>query len=209
MNLLIDGIKVGLIICFMLGPLFFALLQASLEKGFVAGVTLGFGIWSSDLVYIVISFLGMGYLEQLMANARLTMTIGIIGGSLLMIFGAVAIWSKPNLRMLLSQQPVRDTPLIQLWLKGFFLNIFNPFTIFLWLGLMTTVLSQRNLEEGQAMVFFGGVIGTVASTDILKALLAKKIRRVMKPRHILLLRRIAGFALVVFGVALIVRSAFA
>jgi threonine/homoserine/homoserine lactone efflux protein len=47
---------------------------------------------------------------------------------------------------------------------------------------------------------------TVVVTDSLKIGLAKAIRRWLKPKYILWLRRIAGGALMVFGLVLLARA---
>lgn len=206
MNLLIEGIKVGLIVCFMIGPMFFALLQASVERGFRAGAILGMGIWSSDLIYIATVYWGLAYIEELIKDDQVTTIVGIIGGVLLIIFGGVALWVKPNLQKALDNHPEGGTPYLGFWLKGFLLNIFNPFTLFFWLGIMSTVMTQEQLDHSQAPLFFSGIIGTIMATDLTKVLLAKTIRRVMQPVHILWLRRVSGIALVIFGVALILRT---
>jgi threonine/homoserine/homoserine lactone efflux protein len=206
MNVFVEGVKIGLIVCFMLGPMFFALLQASIEHGFRAGATLGLGLWTSDLIYIVVAYWGLAYVERLVADVHLTAIVGLIGGVLLIIFGAVALWVKPNLQRALQQDRQGVTAYWSYWIKGFLLNIFNPFTFFFWLGIMSTVLTQEQLDSGKAPYLFGGIIGTIMTTDLLKVLLAKKIRRVMRPVHILWLRRVSGIALIIFGVALIAKS---
>ena len=206
MNVFIEGVKIGLIVCFMLGPMFFALLQASIEHGFRAGAVLGLGLWTSDLMYIVVTYWGLAYVERLVEDVHLTAIVGLIGGLLLIIFGAVALWVKPNLQKALQQEGYQSTAYWIFWIKGFLLNIFNPFTFFFWLGIMSTVLTQEQLYSGKAPYLFAGIISTIMTTDLMKALLAKKIRRVMRPVHILWLRRVSGIALIIFGVALIAKS---
>jgi len=93
-----------------------------------------------------------------------------------------------------------------LWLKGFLINSINPFTVLFWFGLMSTTILKSNLNSYDIPLFFGGAIGTVVITDIIKILLAKRIRRWMQPKHILLLRRVSGIALIVFGIVLLVRT---
>jgi threonine/homoserine/homoserine lactone efflux protein len=48
-------------------------------------------------------------------------------------------------------------------------------------------------------------LGTIVVTDLLKVLLAKRIRYSLRPVHLLWLRRISGAALIAFGVVLLVR----
>src|ERR1035437_1609685 len=55
---LFEGIFIGLTMAVMLGPALFALLQTSILRGTRAGVILASGIFLSDLVVVVCSYLG-------------------------------------------------------------------------------------------------------------------------------------------------------
>ena len=70
---------------------------------------------------------------------------------------------------------------------------------------MGTVVIKDGFDGNQASIFFGGVLGTIILTDLLKVILAKRIRYSLRPVHLLWLRRISGAALIVFGVVLLVR----
>jgi len=48
----LEGILYGLVLAAMLGPIFVALTQTAIEKGAKAGLTVGLGIWISDLLII-------------------------------------------------------------------------------------------------------------------------------------------------------------
>ncbi|WP_216351112.1 LysE family transporter, partial [Mucilaginibacter polytrichastri] len=45
-----SGIGIGLILTFLTGPVFFALIKTSIEKGFQAGIALALGVVTSDVV---------------------------------------------------------------------------------------------------------------------------------------------------------------
>jgi threonine/homoserine/homoserine lactone efflux protein len=67
------------------------------------------------------------------------------------------------------------------------------------------VVVDGEMELMEARYFFGGILGTIIITDLLKVLLAKRIRRVLRPIHLLWLRRISGIALIVFAAVLLGR----
>ena len=59
---LLQGIQTGLVLCIMLGPIFFALVQAGVERGMRAGLMVGLGIWISDLIFILSIFFGASFI---------------------------------------------------------------------------------------------------------------------------------------------------
>jgi len=206
MNLLFDGIKVGLILCFMIGPIFFALVQTGVEQGFRAGITVGLGVWLSDLFYILAVYWGVSLISRITQWENFSVYLGIGGSIILVIFGLAALLRNPPFKHYRLPQTKRTSAYFSLWFKGFLLNAVNPFTIFFWLGLMSTVIIKNKLHGNDAILFFSAAMGTVMLTDVLKVLSAKRIRQVLRPIHLLWIRRISGIALIVFGVALLVRA---
>lgn len=207
MNLVFDGVKIGLLLCFMLGPVFFALLQTAVEEGFRASATVGLGIWMSDIMYISITYFGLSFVGKALEAGNLEVVIGIIGSILFLIFGLLGLLTQPkNLYLPDDQLYQRNSSYFSLWAKGFLLNLFNPFTIFLWIGIMSSVMIEEELTGGRALTYFSSIVATVVVTDLLKIFLSKRIRRIIKPMHLIWIRRITSFALLVFGLYLIIRT---
>lgn len=206
MKSLVEGIQTGLILCFLIGPIFFTLIQTGVERGFRAGAAVGLGIWVSDTVFVMAFYSGVNYIAQLLAWEGFSLYVGVIGSIILAIFGAWALLTKPAFQNPSDIHFKPSSSYFSLWLKGFLINSINPFTVLFWFGLMSTTILKSNLNSYDIPLFFGGAIGTVVITDIIKILLAKRIRRWMQPKHILLLRRVSGIALIVFGIVLLVRT---
>jgi threonine/homoserine/homoserine lactone efflux protein len=210
MSFLLEGIKVGVLLALMVGPLFFTLIQTGVEEGFRAGAMVGFGIWISDCLYAFAAYGGLSYLVAISQSAAYTRNIGIAGSLLLATFGLISLFSIPKSKHLQHKElriaAIRGTSYFSLWMKGFLINTVNPFTIFFWLGLVSAIAVREDLQKGDAVLFFTGIIGIVILTDLLKVFLAKQIRLLMRPAHILWLRRVSGAALLVFGIALFIRS---
>lgn len=208
MNSLFDGIQVGLILSILLGPIFFSLIQASVEQGIRAGTTMGLGIWISDVLFICSVYWGISYVSNMVKWQGFSLTVGIIGSLILIGFGVGTLLKKMNDQQLFSKSTQRHSSYISLWTKGFLINTLNPFTILFWVGIMGTVILDGELAPNQAFLFFGGIIGTIVTTDFTKIVLSKQIRRWMKPIHLIWLRRISGAALIIFGFVLLVRVIF-
>ncbi len=209
MPLFIEGIKIGMVLCLMVGPLFFTLVQTGFEEGLRAGTMVGLGIWVSDLLYIFAVYGGMSYLSQFTARAHFSTSVGIAGSVVLTLFGLVALLTVPKNLYLqddaLALRQHQSSSYFSLWLKGFLINTINPFTVFFWMGLMSTVIVRDDLSRSDALFFFGGIMSMVISGDFLKVFLAKRIRTALRPAHLLWLRKVSGAALIVFGIALLFR----
>lgn len=204
MNLIWQGIGLGLVLSILIGPLLFALIQAAIVRGFRAGAMVGLGIWFSDLLFILLTYWSVGYVARAIANPNFELLLGFLGGGLLMCIGWGTILIKPpNYEKIAAESRLKSYP--RLFLKGFAINTFNPFTVAFWTGLMSTILLKNGFDQAECSIFLASIMLTIILADLAKVLLAKKIRTYLKPAYILSMRKISGAALVLFGVAMIIR----
>jgi threonine/homoserine/homoserine lactone efflux protein len=199
------GIQLGLALSIITGPILFALIQAGVERGFRAGAALGAGIWISDLLFILTVFMSSAFLDSIVSNEGVLRWLGIFGSIILMLIGLGTLLSKPPRMKYVAEISTPPSPYYLLWLKGFAINTFNPFTFFFWISVMTGVVLAQDLSQSDTTLFFSGILGTIILTDLLKVILAKHIRRFLKRKHLIWLRRIAGIALLLFGFVLLAR----
>jgi threonine/homoserine/homoserine lactone efflux protein len=209
MELFWNGIKLGLALSVLTGPIIFTLLQTSIEQGFRAGIMVAAGIWFSDLLFVAVTFFGVSYVARLAQWDGLEFWLGIAGGIILLIVGGSMLLLKPPPMEKLEQpKAVRHSSMLSLMTTGFLINTINPFTFFFWLGVSATLFTKQALKPDQAQLFYLGLFGTIIFTDTTKVGLAKYIRRWLKPQKIILLRKIAGAALLAIGVGLFVRAIY-
>ncbi|MEL6925155.1 MAG: LysE family translocator [Bacteroidota bacterium] len=196
------GLLTGLLLAVLVGPLLFALVQEGLEKGLRAGMAVGLGIWVSDFLFIIGTWLGVSVVANMLQSTTFQWLLAGLGSIVLFFIGLGTLW---------SQAPVYKTDVAHsstsfsygaLWLKGFLINTINPFTIAFWASLMTTVVfaPSGHLTKVDAGIYLSTILCTIITTDTLKVLLAKKIRPYMKPRYILMVRRVVGVVLIGFGI---------
>lgn len=204
MDLVLEGLKLGCLLAVLVGPLFFTLIQTGVEEGLRAGLTVGTGIWVSDALYIAFVYFGVTYAYQINGNETFTLWMGLIGAVILMIFGIGTILTKAPF-FNAENKTQRYNSYISLWLKGFLINTLNPFTIFFWFSVMSSMVIKNSLGIKEATIFFGSIMFVIVITDSFKVLLSKKIRAFLKPIHVIWIRRITGILLVLFGVGLAVR----
>lgn len=206
MILLLEGVKIGLLLSILVGPLFFTLVQASLEYGLRGGLSAAAGIWISDFLFITFVWLALPYMEKLTGHSSFAHVAGIAGGLVLISYGTFMLlrksndWQKGN-----ASGSILPRQSLQLWIKGFLVNTVNPFTFFFWLGWMGLSATHQSQSKAALAWLFSGIMLTIICFDTLKVLLAKRIRSRMQAHHFLWLSRVSGLALIVFGVGLMVR----
>lgn len=197
----------GLALSILAGPILFALVQTSLDRGARAGLAVGLGIWISDFLFILASFWGLSCLAGITGWQGFERTLGTGGGIFLAAMGlAILVKKTPEVE---STPPVGNSlsRFGVFWIKGFMVNTVNPFTFFFWISVATGLLANPE-RSNDAWLFYPGVMLVIVTTDSFKVLGAKLIRPYLKPRNLVLLRRISGLALLLFGVALLARVWF-
>jgi len=206
MNPFLNGLFFGLTLAILLGPIFFALVQAGLERGFRAGFAMGLGIWVSDLIFITAVYMGVSRMVGITEVDGFKLWVGIAGGVVLLLIGLLTLLGKPPD---MSSSPISKKKLgasyLVLAVKGFLINTVNPFTFFFWISVMTAVVLKKEYSFDEAISFFVGVMLVVMSTDMIKVYLAKQISNKLKAHHVLWMRRISGGVLIAFGIALMIR----
>lgn len=208
-NPLIEGVVLGLTLAILIGPAFFALLQTSIVKGFKSGIYLALGIFLSDSTLVLVTYFGLSHLIDFQHE---DLFFGIIGGVILVVFGSVTFTRKPTTYIeedtstngYLKSLP---NPLKQI-LKGYFLNMFNPFLIIWWMTIVVGVSSNYSNDTYSIYVFFGSVLFTILLTDIAKVYVAGRLKEFVKPGFITWVNRLVGIMLVVFGLILIFRVVY-
>jgi threonine/homoserine/homoserine lactone efflux protein len=206
-TLFFEGILLGLLVAISLGPAFFAIIQTGINKGFKHGVFMAMGISLSDMLLVTISYL-IG--AQLFDNPQNKVYVGLIGGIILIIFGSISWAKKPDIlkRRNINYPTPTGKPLYLYTIRGFFLNVANPFLFFFWFGALGFV--GKNAAEGKMLestiAFFAGTFATIFATDLLKSYVGGKIKGFLRPRKEIILNKTVGIALVIFGVVLIFRT---
>ncbi|HNW97731.1 MAG TPA: LysE family transporter [Bacteroidales bacterium] len=206
-RILFEGIIWGFIISISFGPAFFTIIQTGIDRGFKPAIYMALGILTCDLFLILLCFLGLSSIYESKENK---LYIGFIGGIILIIYGTYTFFKKPDILRRRSpnyKTPDKNQKHIKYVVKGFFLNIANPFILFIWLTAMLSVKAQS--EPGKlldnSIVFFSGTLTTIFGFDVLKSFIGNKIKKYLRPRIQLRINHLVGILLVVFGIILMIR----
>ena len=88
------AIPLGFLLSFMIGPVFFVLLETSATKGFRAGVSLDVGVIFADFVFLLIAYFSS---YQLLENLSNEPGLFVFGGMILLVYGIVLFVKKRGL----------------------------------------------------------------------------------------------------------------
>ena len=203
MHPLLEGSILGFTLAVMLGPAMFSLIQTSIHRGLYRGMLLAGGIFLSDLSLVWLCYFGA---VQVIGNDRNYLMFGIIGGVILVIFGIVTFLRKVQVTDDNNLINVKMPGPMTYVFKGFFLNFANPFVWLFWVSVMVTVSSGYGSDSWSIRAFFIGCLFTILSTDIIKVIIANRLKRCLKPRILIMINHAVGIMLVLFGIYLVVKT---
>ncbi len=203
-ELVVSGIGLGIALSFLTGPVFFALIKTSIEKGFLAGVALASGVVLSDAIYVAITLFGTSLIDL---ETKYHMQIGILGSAFLLFIGFYYVFKKVKFNYQTNQLP--SIKHAGYFLKGFLMCMLNPFILLYWVSVTSGVYTLKgHLEKNDLIVFFGTILIVLFGMDVLKAYYANKLRSKIKSTYIVKLNRVAGILIIAFALKLIYNLAF-
>jgi threonine/homoserine/homoserine lactone efflux protein len=201
MDIVLNGIISGIVLALLIGPVFFTIIQTSIERGFGSGALVAIGVSLSDAFYITLTYLGI---YQIFDNGDVRTYLAYFGGIVLLIFGIYYLFIKSKRLYQLDPQQLRVNNPWKLIGKGFIINGLSPMVLIFWLGTVGVATTKLGYSTPmKAVPFFAAIVSTVFVTDLIKAKLADKLRRLMTQKFIRNLNIVLGLVLLIFGCRLI------
>ncbi len=200
----LEGVRAGLVLALLIGPLLVLLLQLSLRQGTLAAFAGALGIWVSDACLAAATHFGLGGLNTITDSVYLTKIIGSVGGAVLLIV-AIITWFRKPIDLAAERVMPNRNGLLSAFAQGFAINTFNPFTISFWSFFSVTQVHDRGLTDEATLAMYAGILLTIVLTDSLKVASARKLRDFLTPKTALWAQRFGALVLALFGVVLAVR----
>ena len=200
---ILTPITIGFFTAFIMGPVFWVLIETSITKGFKAAVAFDLGVMFADVCFIGICYLGS---FQLLEDDQNKQGLFVLGGTILLLYGLFS-WINRNKKS-------KDQPEIQeskenyfgLAAKGFAINILNVGVFIFWGG-VTIVSSPASGKSFTSFVlFFSIVLLSYFITDLLKISVANRFKSLLTGKGIVIVNSIVSLILIVSGVVLILKG---
>ena len=198
------AIPLGFFLSFMIGPVFFVLLETSAIKGFRAALVFDLGVILADAFFLIIAYFSS---FQLLENLSNQPGLYVFGGVILLVYGMTTIVKKtskkyePRIGATASRSDY-----LSLFIKGFLLNFINIGVLVFWLGVIIVVGPSLDNNPNRIITFFSTMLLAYFVTDIFKILLAKQLKRKLTSDRIRLVKKLLGIILIICGLVLIIKG---
>lgn len=206
------AVPLGLLLAFTIGPVFFVLLETAITKGFRAAMAFDIGVVLADALFILfVYFTTNSLLTEIKDDPKLFFT----GGLIMMAYGLISFIklkkdfkkvmdNKENAHLVVPEK-VNYTAL---FIKGFLLNFINIGVLGFWLGIIIVFGPKLDMNANRILVFFTSIILVYFGIDLIKILIAKKLKNRLTAFHIYKIKRAISIILLFFGVFLILQAFF-
>ncbi|GHN01272.1 lysine transporter LysE [Cytophagales bacterium WSM2-2] len=204
MLIALKGVQMGIVLAFLVGPVFFTIIQTSVEKGFWNGALVAIGVSLSDILYVAICYFG---LFQFLNDPSSKKNMAYLGGAILIAFGLYHLIVKARRSKSVSFHAAAEAKPLKYILKGFVINGITPMVFIFWIGTISVATIDFGYSTGfEFFIFFTALLVTVLATDITKAFLADKLRRLITHRFLTIMNIVVGICLLAFGVRLLLMA---
>ena len=165
-QLVIKGLIIGIVVSAPMGPTGILCIQRTMNKGRDYGLVTGAGAATSDLIYAIITGLGMSFVMDFIEQPENIFWLKVAGCVLLLIFGIHTFRSHPSTNM--HTPSGQKGTLFHNYVSAFFITFANPLIVFLFIALFAqfTFVVPTNLIGvlfgylsiiGGAMLWWGGL----------------------------------------------------
>ncbi len=201
------AIPFGIILAFTIGPVFFVLLETSATKGFKSALIFDSGVMLADIIFIIVAFYST---NKLLEKIKDDPNFLVFGGFLLVAYGVISfIKTSKSFRNILREYHKIEIKkgYGKLFLKGFLLNFINIGVLFGWVAFIVLANSLTESEKG-VIVFLSTILVVYFLVDLIKILIAKKLRNKLTPRLIFKTKKVIALVILGFGVILLIQGFF-
>jgi len=190
------GLSTGMVMSVMLGTVFFALIQNSIDNGFRSGIYISMGVIVSDTMLILITRSGAAYIPE---GGTTENYVRIAGGIFLLLYGLNNFRSR-------KKAAFPETNGGRFWHfagMGFLLNGLNPGNFIGWTAISTHITQVAGYSLTESVFFYSGALSAIFGMETLIALGASKLKRFITDRFLTIIDRIVGVIFIGFALYLI------
>jgi threonine/homoserine/homoserine lactone efflux protein len=196
---ILKGLGFGLLLSISVGPVLFSIIKQSLNNGHRGGFAFILGVSASDISLVLVSNV---FTELFNSLKEYKTEVAVAGCIFLVSIGIYLLFFKKVKVNEQGQQifNFRKRDYAKIFLSGYFMNTLNPAVFIFWITTSTAV-AYHTLNN--RVIIFITCLVWMLGTDVLKVLMAGKIRNRLTPHNIHILNKVNGLLLVIFGIALV------
>jgi len=190
------GLATGMVMSVMLGTVFFALVQTSIDRGFKSGISISLGVILSDAILITAAYFN----SELIPKGSITEDIvRVCGAIFLVIYGIKNVRNKSHI----SYPVTRAGRIFYFMRSGFLLNLLNPGNFIGWVVVTTNITQVARYSPHECFTFYIAAISAIFGMEILISLGAAQLKRFFSDRILNGINYGVGVLFIAFSVVLI------
>ncbi|MCB9186387.1 MAG: LysE family transporter [Flavobacteriales bacterium] len=193
----LEGFAIGFGMIIFIGPVFFTLVNTTLNHGFWPGMLVTIGIFISDIVAVSLCAFGA---IPLFENPTNQFYLAVVGSLILFSLGfRYLLFPNTNVN---SNVDLKAHHYVTYFSKGFLVNFVNPFVFVVWIS----VIGMGQIKYGTGVelwVFLGAALLALLFTDSSKVVFADRLKKLVQPRLLGKFYRVVGVLLIGFGFRLV------
>lgn len=197
LDCIFKGIVIGVIASAPMGPVGILCIQRTLNKGRWYGFVTGIGAAGSDIIYALITGLGMSFVMDFINNEHNKYLLQISGSVMLFLFGVYCFMSNPMKNAHKSSN--NKGTLTHNAVTAFFVTFSNPLIIFLFMAAFAQfafVIPDHPFEMfvGYLCIVLGALLWWFGLTWLID-----KLRNIFDPSGIIIINKVIGSVVMIFS----------
>ena len=198
LDCIFKGIAIGILASAPMGPVGILCIQRTLNKGRWYGFVTGVGAAASDIIYALITGLGMSFVMDFIGNEHNKYLLQISGSIMLLVFGIYCFKSNPMKNAHRSSN--KKGSLSHNGITAFFVTLSNPLIIFLFMATFAQfafVIPSHPFEMtvGYLSIVLGALLWWFGLTWVID-----KLRNIFDANGILVINKVIGSLVIIFSV---------
>ena len=205
-----NGFIMGLGLSFSFGPVFFMLIQTSIDKGWKESLIFDAGVLLSDFIIIAAAMLIIFTLgvDVDFSDHRIQFWSALIGAIILIVFGLILLLNPKKESMPIEVSDLKSVTKLNhsgLFFKGLGINFLNPSVFLIWFGSVPAVAGSFGGNMRLILTFFSSTMISYFVIDLVKIYTARKLKRFLTPKAITNFHRISGALFIAIAAWLLYR----
>tara|TARA_X000001036_G_scaffold318769_1_gene297196 strand:+ start:704 stop:1321 length:618 start_codon:yes stop_codon:yes gene_type:complete len=200
---ILTPITIGFFTAFIMGPVFWVLLETSITKGFRAAVAFNLGVLFADVCFILVCYFGSVQLLEVEENKQ---GLYVLGGTILLVYGTIYLITRNKKRNKAPELNINKENYFELAVKGFALNIINVGVLIYWLGAASAFAPSGSVSITGFVMFFSIVLATYFIVDVFKIIVANRFSKLLTPKTIVFVNTLISVILIISGIVFIIKG---
>lgn len=206
LDIIFKGLLIGILVSAPMGPVGILCVQRTLNKGRWYGFVTGIGATVSDLIYALITGLGMSFVMNLVYNSQNRFILQIAGSIMLLFFGIYS-WRSNPVKNIHRSSKTKGT-LFHNGLTAFFVTLSNPLIILLFMAVfaqLAFIMPGKPLEMciGYLSIIAGALLWWFGLTWLID-----KIRNKFEETGIIIINKVIGSIVILISLIILLGTVF-